>query len=175
MPVSSPLPRRTTRWEIWSECTYNNKDLFDTWQLNSNYFHFRQLLKDPKVIFTGYKIPHPLQHEFVLRIQTSPDYSPQEALMNAIKDLISEIALLEERFRVSYLITTNSIANVTHWRYLNKVIWFDDNFATTYLHAFALFPKGCNYQRPLFGAIGDKVNEMERECWTQSSYIYCVR
>lgn len=58
-----------------------------------------QLLKDPKVIFTGYKIPHPLQHEFVLRIQTSPDYSPQEALMNAIKDLISEIALLEERFR----------------------------------------------------------------------------
>lgn len=64
----------------------------------------RQLLKDPKVLFAGYKIPHPLQHEFVLRIQTTSDYSPQEALMNAIKDLISEIALLEERFRVSRLL-----------------------------------------------------------------------
>ncbi|KAI2799595.1 hypothetical protein RDWZM_007555 [Blomia tropicalis] len=58
-----------------------------------------QLLKDPKVLFAGYKVPHPLQHEFVIRIQTTSDYSPQEALMNAIKDLISEIALLEERFR----------------------------------------------------------------------------
>ena len=42
-----------------------------------------------------------MQHEFILRIQTTADYSPQEALMNAIKDLISEMSLLEERFRVS--------------------------------------------------------------------------
>lgn len=67
----------------------------------SQLVYYRQLLKDPKVLFAGYKIPHPLQHEFVLRIQTTSDYSPQEALMNSIKDLISEIALLEERFRVS--------------------------------------------------------------------------
>jgi DNA-directed RNA polymerase subunit L len=60
----------------------------------------RQLLKDPQVLFAGYKVPHPLTHEFVLRVQTTPDYSPQEALMNAITDLISELSLLEERFRV---------------------------------------------------------------------------
>ena len=60
----------------------------------------RQLLKDPQVIFAGYKIPHPLEHKFVLRIQTTPDYSPQEAFTNAITDLISEVSLLEERFRV---------------------------------------------------------------------------
>lgn len=52
------------------------------------------------MIFAGYKVPHPLQHEFIVRIQTTSDYTPQEALMNAVKDLISEIALLEERFRV---------------------------------------------------------------------------
>jgi DNA-directed RNA polymerase II subunit RPB11 len=52
------------------------------------------------VLFAGYKVPHPLTHEFVLRVQTTPDYSPQEALMNAITDLISELSLLEERFRV---------------------------------------------------------------------------
>ncbi|CAG2107770.1 unnamed protein product [Medioppia subpectinata] len=59
----------------------------------------RQLLKDPQVLFAGYKVPHPLTHEFVLRVQTTADYSPQEALMNAITDLISELSLLEERFR----------------------------------------------------------------------------
>jgi DNA-directed RNA polymerase subunit L len=63
-------------------------------------FKIRQLLKDPQVLFAGYKVPHPLTHEFVLRVQTTPDYSPQEALMNAITDLISELSLLEERFRV---------------------------------------------------------------------------
>lgn len=52
-------------------------------------------------MFAGYKCPHPLEHKFILRIQTTPDYSPQEALRNAITDLLSETALLDERFRVS--------------------------------------------------------------------------
>lgn len=62
-------------------------------------FH-RQLLRDPQVLFAGYKVPHPLEHNFVLRVQTTPDYSPQEAFTNAITDLISEVSLLEERFKV---------------------------------------------------------------------------
>ncbi|RWS07249.1 DNA-directed RNA polymerase II subunit RPB11-like protein [Dinothrombium tinctorium] len=61
-----------------------------------------QLLKDPQVIFAGYKVPHPLEHKFILRIQTTADYSPQEALMNAITDLISELSLLEERFKACF-------------------------------------------------------------------------
>ena len=66
-----------------------------------------QLLKDPNVLFAGYKQPHPLEHKFILRIQTTTAYSPQDAMMNAITDLISELSLLEERFRVS--ITQNMI------------------------------------------------------------------
>ncbi|CAK8696704.1 unnamed protein product [Clavelina lepadiformis] len=62
-----------------------------------------QLLKDPKVLFAGYKVPHPLEHKFILRVQTTGDYSPQEAFTNAIKDVISEISLLEERFKVAVL------------------------------------------------------------------------
>lgn len=62
-----------------------------------------QLLKDPNVLFAGYKQPHPLEHKFILRIQSTPSYSPQDALMNAITDLISELSLLEERFRVIFL------------------------------------------------------------------------
>ncbi|MCI4394549.1 hypothetical protein PGIGA_G00170060, partial [Pangasianodon gigas] len=60
-----------------------------------------QLLKDPQVLFAGYKVPHPLEHKIVIRVQTTPDYSPQEAFTNAITDLISELSLLEERFRVA--------------------------------------------------------------------------
>ncbi len=51
------------------------------------------------MLFAGYKIPHPLEHKFVLRVQTTPDYSPQEALSVTITDLISEIAVLETRFK----------------------------------------------------------------------------
>lgn len=67
-------------------------------------FVYSQLLKDPNVLFAGYKLPHPLEHKFVLRIQTTSDYSPQEALMHAFTDLISELSLFEERFKVCYKI-----------------------------------------------------------------------
>lgn len=67
------------------------------------FFFSRQLLKDPQVLFAGYKIPHPLEAKFVLRIQTTAEYSPQEAFTNAITDLISEISLLEERMKVGSL------------------------------------------------------------------------
>ncbi|PAV63419.1 hypothetical protein WR25_08384 [Diploscapter pachys] len=60
-----------------------------------------QLLKDPNVVFAGYKNPHPLEHKILLRVQVKPDHSstPVEVLNNAITDLISELALFEERFR----------------------------------------------------------------------------
>jgi len=58
-------------------------------------------LKDPKVLFAGYKIDHPLEHNFVLRVQTVDGYKPQDAFAHAITDLISEVSLLEERFKVA--------------------------------------------------------------------------
>ena len=36
-----------------------------------------QLLKDPNVLFAGYKNPHPLENKVILRIQTTSDYTPQ--------------------------------------------------------------------------------------------------
>lgn len=63
-------------------------------------FPSSQLLKDPNVLFAGYKNPHPLEYKFLLRVQTVMEYSPQEAFTNAITDLISELSLLEERFKV---------------------------------------------------------------------------
>ena len=77
---------------------------------------FRQLRKDPQVLFTGYKNPHPLEHKIVLRIQTTADYSPQEAFTNAITDLISEVSLLEERFRV-WLILDPPVLEAHQWAF----------------------------------------------------------
>ena len=54
------------------------------------------------MLFAGYKVPHPLEHKFVLRVQTTPDYSPQEALSNAITELISVINTLEVKFKVNF-------------------------------------------------------------------------
>jgi len=58
-----------------------------------------QLLKDPHVLFAGYKQPHPLEHKIIIRVQTTADYTPQDAMRNSIMDLISELSLLEERFK----------------------------------------------------------------------------
>uniref|UniRef100_A0A0A9W120 DNA-directed RNA polymerase II subunit RPB11 n=1 Tax=Lygus hesperus TaxID=30085 RepID=A0A0A9W120_LYGHE len=58
-----------------------------------------QLLKDPKVLFAGYKVPHPLDPKFVIRIQTTNEDTPQNVLKSAITDLISELSLFEERFK----------------------------------------------------------------------------
>jgi DNA-directed RNA polymerase II subunit RPB11 len=61
-----------------------------------------QLLKDPQVIFAGYKIPHPLEHKVILRVQTvSHEYSPIQAIENAIKDLIEEMDMLEKGVRTA--------------------------------------------------------------------------
>jgi len=62
--------------------------------------YFSQLLKDPQVLFAGYRNPHPLEHKILLRIQTTPETTPAKALNSAITDLMAELSLFEERFKV---------------------------------------------------------------------------
>ena len=61
------------------------------------------------MLFAGYKVPHPLEHKFVLRVQTTADYSPQEALSNAITEMISVVTALEMKFKVSISLTNHAI------------------------------------------------------------------
>ncbi|CAH8554656.1 unnamed protein product [Schistosoma margrebowiei] len=60
-----------------------------------------QLLKDPRVLFAGYKAPHPLEHKIVIRVHTAHPATPVDVFVSALKDLISEISNIEEQFRVS--------------------------------------------------------------------------
>ena len=48
------------------------------------------------MLFAGYKNPHPLENRVVIRVQTTPDYSPQDAFTNAITDLLSGIISVVE-------------------------------------------------------------------------------
>ena len=57
-----------------------------------------QLLKDPRVLFAGYKVPHPLEHNFLIKVQTVPGTAPGQALKDATSELISEINTLKNKF-----------------------------------------------------------------------------
>ena len=63
------------------------------------------------MLFAGYKVPHPLEHKFVLRIQTTPDYTPQEALTMAIQDLLTEVNIIETRFKVNSFYITDVLVD----------------------------------------------------------------
>lgn len=62
-----------------------------------------KLLSNPKVLFAGYKIAHPLEPEFTLRLQTTSDTSPLEVLQDEINKLISELRDAETEFEVLFL------------------------------------------------------------------------
>ena len=58
------------------------------------------LLKDPGVIFAGYKQRHPLEPFIEIKVRTKPDYDPKMAFERAIDSAMSEIASLTENLNV---------------------------------------------------------------------------
>ncbi|KAI5118162.1 hypothetical protein M0805_005784 [Coniferiporia weirii] len=61
-----------------------------------------QLLANPAVLFAGYKVPHPLQPHFLLKIQTDGTVTPSAALEKASADLIGALTSLENKFRSEF-------------------------------------------------------------------------
>eukprot|EP00166_Cyanidium_caldarium_P003607 ctg_35.g106 len=56
-----------------------------------------QLLRDDNVLFAAYRVPHPLEHLVVLRVQTrSARYTPLEAFCAALAALKNEAHVLED-------------------------------------------------------------------------------
>ena len=51
------------------------------------------------MLFAGYKNPSPFVNQIIIRVQITSDYTPNDAFINAITDLLSELSLLEERFK----------------------------------------------------------------------------
>lgn len=58
-----------------------------------------QLLRDSKVRFAGYRIPHPLVFEAHVRIETmDSQHKPLDVLLAAVEDLKSELETIEKCF-----------------------------------------------------------------------------
>ncbi|KAJ3126933.1 DNA-directed RNA polymerase II subunit RPB11-a [Nowakowskiella sp. JEL0407] len=57
-----------------------------------------QLLQNPKVLFAGYKVPHPLEHEFLLKVRTTDDTTPTAILSSEVDALIRDITGIRMQF-----------------------------------------------------------------------------
>ncbi|KAI9509266.1 DNA-directed RNA polymerase [Russula earlei] len=58
-----------------------------------------QLHAMPQVLFAGYKVPHPLQPYFLVKIQTDGTITPTAALEQACTKLIGTLSSLEAKFK----------------------------------------------------------------------------
>ena len=57
----------------------------------------RELLRDPRVKFSGYKHPHPLDNDIIFRVQTGPGVVPSAAFISAANHLEQEFRALQGR------------------------------------------------------------------------------
>lgn len=86
----------------------------DTRMPNTSIFHFNKedhtlgnllrskLLSNSHVIFSGYKVPHPLFPKFELRVQTDGEITPKEALLATCRDLVNDLSTLSREFTKEY-------------------------------------------------------------------------
>ena len=59
----------------------------------------RQMQQERQVLFAGYRVPHPLEHLFCLKVQTDSTTTPVAALQQGIDTLIGSLSVLEDRFK----------------------------------------------------------------------------
>lgn len=57
-----------------------------------------KLAKSPNILFSAYKVPHPLFATFELRVQTDGELSPKDAVIRACGELIQELQRLDQEF-----------------------------------------------------------------------------
>lgn len=66
-------------------------------------FHVHsQLMRDPDVVFAGYKIPHPLEYVMLVSVQTTPNSNPIKAFRTALLSLQREFLTLKRSFVVCF-------------------------------------------------------------------------
>ena len=58
----------------------------------------RQLHRDKTVTFAGYKIPHPLEYQMLVKVATTGKRSPIQVVGNSLRDLQEEVAMIRSKF-----------------------------------------------------------------------------
>jgi len=57
------------------------------------------LIRDPEVMYAGYRMPHPLQQVMETRVQTTDKTDPLTAVIHALDSLDYEMQTLSNRFK----------------------------------------------------------------------------
>jgi len=55
------------------------------------------LLRDRRVLFGGYRMPHPLENKMNVKIKTRPQTTPIEVLQDSIENLQVELRSMQEQ------------------------------------------------------------------------------
>ncbi|KAL4421738.1 hypothetical protein ABPG77_002354 [Micractinium sp. CCAP 211/92] len=58
-----------------------------------------QLHRDKNVVFAGYRIPHPLEYQMVVKVQTNGKKTPIQAVHSALEDLGNEVGDIRTKFQ----------------------------------------------------------------------------
>ncbi|KAF8761108.1 hypothetical protein RHS01_01050 [Rhizoctonia solani] len=61
-----------------------------------------QLLSNEAVIFAGYKVPHPLEPYFIIKVQTNGAFTPTQVLLDACSALIRMISDIKQQFTTKF-------------------------------------------------------------------------
>lgn len=57
-----------------------------------------ELLRNPHVLFAGYRLPHPLEHRMVVKVRTDASEKPMRVTNHALANLKREIAHMRRKF-----------------------------------------------------------------------------
>jgi len=58
-----------------------------------------ELHRDPNILFSGYRVPHPLEHKIWLQVQATKNSSPIEALDTTMTELLGEFQRMKAAFQ----------------------------------------------------------------------------
>jgi len=60
-----------------------------------------ELLANENVYFAGYKVPHPLIHEVVLKVRTDGTIEPIQAVINTVDNLLEKLKHVANQYKTS--------------------------------------------------------------------------
>eukprot|EP01097_Dermamoeba_algensis_P004579 TRINITY_DN296_c0_g1_i4.p1 TRINITY_DN296_c0_g1~~TRINITY_DN296_c0_g1_i4.p1 ORF type:complete len:122 (-),score=26.28 TRINITY_DN296_c0_g1_i4:190-555(-) len=98
------LPEGVKKVELQKDTKIQNAALFTVQKEDHTVGNLirMQLHRDPEVLFAGYRMPHPLEHKIVVKVQTTPNSEPKRAFNKALTELISELSMIEDKFKVLF-------------------------------------------------------------------------
>ncbi|MES1919247.1 hypothetical protein MHBO_001107 [Bonamia ostreae] len=71
-----------------------------------------ELLNEKNVVFVGYKVPHPLKNEILIKIRTKTNFAPEKAFLWALKSIQKKVTSLENSFESELTRMTNELSQM---------------------------------------------------------------